>query len=127
MNDRRQILEDKEFWSALEFVLSAWFRSCGDRSLGGIWCDGISPSRASDTKHGIAVFGHAWIGEGSRKQHEFAFSASIPQRLLARRRHDVVLKDVEFDLERKKLSFTVEPAFGVPDLTSRNSNDESVS
>jgi len=46
--------------------------------------------------------------------------------MLARRRRGVVLVNVVFDLERKQLSFAVEPVSGSETMASKNSNDESV-
>jgi hypothetical protein len=49
VNDRHEVLKDSQFWLVLEFGMSGWFRSCGDKSLGGFWCDGFIPESASNT------------------------------------------------------------------------------
>jgi hypothetical protein len=109
VSDRHQVLRDEQFWLKLEYVLCGWFRACGDRSLGGFWCDGVIPEFAADTREGIEVTGIAWIVE-NRKQHKCSFTASIPQRMLARRRDEFVITDLALDLDHKKLAFTVAPA-----------------
>jgi hypothetical protein len=110
VNDRHQVLTDKEFWLMLEFNLSGWFRTCEDRSLGGFWCDGFVPYSATDTKHGVDVRGNAWIADGQKSQREYAFVVSIPQRMLSRRRSDVALTGVDVDVAHKRLRFAVESA-----------------
>jgi hypothetical protein len=94
----------------LEFNLSGWFRTCEDRSLGGFWCDGFVPHSSTDTKYGVEVQGNAWIADDNKSQREYAFVASIPQRMLSRRRGDVALTDVDIDVAHKRLRFAVEPA-----------------
>jgi hypothetical protein len=110
MSDRHQILSDEKFWLALEYKLSGWFRTSGNRSLGGLWCDGFLPHSASDTKNGIDVHGDAWIGDGRREQQKYSFVVSIPQRMVGRRRSDVALTDIDIDVEQERLRFAVEPA-----------------
>jgi hypothetical protein len=112
VNDRHQVLADKEFWLALEFSLSGWFRTCADRSLGGFWCDGFLPHSANDTKHGVDVYGNAWIVDGRKVQREYAFVVSIPQRMLSRRRNDIRLTGVDIDVAHERLQFAVAPAGG---------------
>jgi hypothetical protein len=109
VGDRHQVLRDEQFWLKLEYVLCGWFRTCGDRSLGGFWCDGVIPEFAADTREGIEVTGIAWIVDG-RNQHKYSFTASIPQRMLARRRDEFVVTELALDLDHKKLTFAVAPA-----------------
>nr|WP_298724850.1 hypothetical protein [uncultured Steroidobacter sp.] len=112
MSDRNEVLTDAQFWLALEFKLSGWFRTSGDRSFGGFWCDAFLPQFATDTKTGVDVSGCAWIGDGPREQRKYSFVVSIPQRMLSRRRNDIALKGVEVDIEHEQLRFAVEPAAG---------------
>jgi hypothetical protein len=109
MSDRHHVLTDEKFWLALEYSLSGWFRTCGDRSLAGLWCDGFLPHSASDTKTGIDVSGVAWIADGGKAQQKYSFVVSIPQRML-RRHNDVALTGVDIDVEHERLRFAVEPA-----------------
>lgn len=120
VSDRHQVLMDAQFWLELEFKLSGWFTSSGDRSLSGFWCDGFLPQFATDTKSGVDVSGSAWIGNGPREQSKWSFVVSIPQRMLTRRRNDVVVKAVEVDVEREQILFTVEPASGLSGMDSES-------
>jgi hypothetical protein len=110
VNDRYEVLQDAQFWLTLEYGLSGWFRTCADSSLRGFWCDGFIPQAASDSKGGVEVKGIAWIGGGRNEQHKCAFTASIPQKMLARRRDEFVVTELTLDLERKDLRLAVAPA-----------------
>ncbi len=118
MSDRDDILKDAEFWSVLEFGLSGWFRTCGDRALGGFWCDGFTPESSRNTKEGIEVTGIAWIVDGKKSQHKCTFTASIPQRMLSRRRSGAAIRDLVLDLDHQQLAFSVAP---VAQLTTTES------
>jgi hypothetical protein len=117
VNDRHQILADRKFWLMLEYGLSGWFRTCGNRALGGFWCDGFIPEAARDTREGIEVSGIAWIVDGRKTPHKCSFTAAIPQRMLARRRDDAVVSELTLDLSRKDLHFAVLPAAKSPDTS----------
>jgi hypothetical protein len=124
-SNRHHILSDKEFWLDLEYELSGWFQTCGVASLGGFWCDGFIPRSADNTKHGIDVQGMAWIGKGGREQYEYEFVVSIPQRMLTRRRGDIVISGVVVDPVRKRLQFAVEPKSSASGKASKDSDDAS--
>ena len=107
MNDRHEVLSDNQFWLALEYAMSGWFRTCGDRALSGYWCDGFVPESANNTRDGIEVSGIAWVVDGRSAQHKCSFTAAIPQRMLSRRREQVKIRDLTLDMNRKVLSFSV--------------------
>ena len=107
MNDRHEVLKDRQFWLTLEYGMSGWFRTCGDDSLGGFWCDGFIPESANNTRDGIEVLGVAWVVDGRSSQHKYAFTAAIPQRMLARRRDELAIGELTLDTNRKELRFTV--------------------
>jgi hypothetical protein len=117
VNDRHEVLEDEKFWLALEFGLSGWFRTCGDKSLGGFWCDGFIPESVNNTRDGIEISGVAWVVDAQDSQHKCSFVAAIPQRMLSRRRDEVAIDELELDLNRKKLSFSVSPAAKSPNTS----------
>jgi hypothetical protein len=110
VNDRHEVLEDAQFWLMLEYGMSGWFRDCGDKSLGGFWCDGFIPESARDTREGVEVSGIAWIAKGRDSQDKFSFVASIPQRMLGGRRAGAAIEDLTIDLARQDLRFSVVPA-----------------
>jgi hypothetical protein len=124
VNDRHQILKDKQFWLMLEYGMSGWFRTCGDNSLGGFWCDGFIPGAARDTKGGIEVSGIAWVVDGRSTQHKCSFTAAIPQRMLAKRRGDVLLGDLALDMNRRELTFSVAPAGKSPNTSLERTREE---
>ena len=114
MTDRHEVLQDAQFWLMLEYGMSGWFRDCGDKSLGGFWCDGFIPESAQDTKEGIEVSGIAWIAKGRGSQDKFSFIASIPQRMLGGRRAGAAIGDLMIDLSRQELRLSVVPASKSP-------------
>lgn len=124
VSDRHQVLEDKTFWLVLEYGLCDWFRTCGDSSLGGYWCDGFVPQSANDTKEGVEVTGIAWIAEGRKPQRKCSFIASIPQRMLSRRRDNFVIADLALDLDHDELRFAVAPAAKTPNTSLERTRDE---
>jgi hypothetical protein len=107
VSDRHEVLKDSQFWLALEYGMSGWFRTCGDESLGGYWCDGFIPASANNTRDGIEVSGVAWVVDGRGVQHKCSFKAAIPQRMLSRRRDQVEIGDLTLDMNRKVLGFSV--------------------
>ena len=117
MSGRHEILEDKDFWLMLEFGISGWFRTCGDKSLGGFWCDGFLPENARNTREGVDVSGTAWLAEGQKAQHKCTFTVSIPQRMLSRRRGEVIFDELTLDIARKQLRFAVRPAGKSPNTS----------
>jgi hypothetical protein len=117
--DRHEVLKDDNFWLVLEYGLLGWFRTCGDKSLGGFWCDGFIPTFARDTKDGVEVVGTAWIVDGGRSQHRCSFTAAIPQRMLAGRRATFLIAELALDLNRKDLRLAVAPAADPPTSLER--------
>jgi hypothetical protein len=117
VNDRHEILKDAQFWLMLEYGMCGWFRDCGDKSLGGFWCDGFIPESAQDTREGIEVSGIAWIGKERGAQDKFSFIASIPQRMLGGRRAGAAIGDLTIDFDLRELRLSVIPASRPPDKT----------
>ena len=117
MNDRHEVLQDAQFWLMLEYGMSGWFRDCGDKSLGGFWCDGLIPESAQDTREGIEVSGVAWIAKGRDSQDKFSFIASIPQRMLGGRRAGAAIGDLMIDVARQELRLSVIPANKSPNTS----------
>jgi len=72
---------------------------------------------ARDTKDGIEVSGIAWVVDGRSTQHKCPFTVAIPQRMLARRRSDVLIVDLALDMNRKVLTFSVAPAGKSPNTS----------
>ena len=123
MNDRHEVLKDSLFWLKLEYGMSGWFRTCGNNSLGGYWCDGFSPVSVRNTRDGIEVSGTAWVVDGRGSQDKYSFTAAIPQLLLGGRRANVVIGDLTLDLNRKDLRFSVVPEGKSPNNSLERSHE----
>ena len=61
-------------------MMTAKFQALEEKALRRLWVDDFIPDRAIDTKYGVNVEGAAWIPS------RFDFVASIPQKMLHRRR-----------------------------------------
>ena len=64
MNHRDQLIQNKEFWMRLEYIFSGWLQESDDKELRQYWCDGISPSKATNTKLGIGRNCHTVLDIG---------------------------------------------------------------
>jgi hypothetical protein len=63
---------------------------------------------ARNTREGIEVTGIAWIMSSSSSQ-KWTFTASVPQKMLKRRRADPVITVLEFNDRQKLLSIELAP------------------
>jgi hypothetical protein len=106
-NDRDQILDDEPFWDRLEYMGSHWLERSDDRALRRFWIDGFLPEALTNTKHGADVEGTVWVGEGSRIQHPYRFVASIPQKMIHRRRQTFTIERLVLDERRQILQIVV--------------------
>ena len=85
MSNRHQIKDDRQFWERLEYAASHWLQSSGDATLRRFWIDGFLPEAAKNTQRGVDVEGAAWVGLGQRRQLQYRFVVSVPQKLLHQR------------------------------------------
>lgn len=97
MSHRHEIVEVRKFWERLELESCRWIENSNDPFLKQFWIDGFSPERATNTSYGINVSGVAWVGNGSRKQWPYRFTASLPQKLLYRRDPQCVIQQLTID------------------------------
>lgn len=97
MSNRHEILHDQEFWTRLEYAASRWLEDSDDQSLRRFWIDGFLPETAKDTKFGIDVEGVAWVGDGPRKQQQYRFTASLPQKMLHRQNPGFAIEQLSLD------------------------------
>jgi hypothetical protein len=109
MHDRHEILKDADVWLRLEFWLSAWFRENRVHGFLGCWCDGFVPEAARDTRLGIEISGGVWLVNEPHWERRFSFVATVPQRMLHRRRDDCVMTDIVLDEAHSRLTFTLAP------------------
>jgi hypothetical protein len=101
MSDRQQILNDREFWSRLEYAASHRLEHSHDIELRRFWIDGFIPEIASNTKYGVDIQGVVWVGMGARIQQEYRFVASLPQKLLHRKSPTFDIQEIALDNEEQ--------------------------
>ena len=108
MNERHQIMTDRDFWITLEFDLSGRLSQSHDRAMRKYWIDGFTPEFVSDTESGVNVEGEVWIAEGQRCQTKCRFLARLPQALLHRKIRDFEYEVVCLDIGKKYLELNIE-------------------
>src|SRR3979411_1151879 len=97
MSDHRQILNDRDFWTRLEFVASRWLETSDDPKLRRFWIDGFLPEIGRGRRFGIDGEGMAWVGDGSRNQFQYRFVVALPQKTLHRRTPGFVIDRLFLD------------------------------
>ena len=110
--NRDAILRDQAFWQRLEYAASRLLSSSNEKALRQFWVDGFLPEALDNTKAGANISGGVWLGEGSRRQKLFRFVASVPQRMLHRRRATFVIEEIAFDEGRGVLHLSLAPKSG---------------
>lgn len=106
-SDRHQIMKDPLFWTQLAFSACGALREADDKSLHRFWIDDFLPETATDTKHGVDIQGTAWVGDGPRAMHPYRFVASIPQKMLHRRRDSCLIEHLDLDEKRHTLQVRI--------------------
>ena len=108
MERRHVIINDREFWTHLEFTLTRWLADQEAKDLRCLWIDGFLPESITNTQYGVDVEGEAWVGTSGSEQSAYRFVASIPQAMIDRRRRSYRISDVEVDPSRLRLNIVVE-------------------
>jgi hypothetical protein len=107
MSDRYQILSDQGFWTRLEYAATRWLLDSDDPALRRFWVDGFLPDTATNTNYGIDVEGTAWVGIGGRRQDQYRFIASLPQKMLYRETPGFVIEQLTLDEPLQTLQMTL--------------------
>jgi hypothetical protein len=115
-------MEEKEYWSKLEYRLCSEFRGMTQGHLSEYWCDGINGEAYFVAERRPRVLGHAWICFGSKTMEEWQFELLLPHRVDSRQDidwaalfpADDATRWLAVDLERKFIQ--IEPSAAVPDL-----------
>jgi hypothetical protein len=115
-------VDEREYWSRLEYRLCAEFRGMTEGHLSEYWCDGISGETYFITGRRPRILGHAWICLASKTMEEWQFELLLPHRVRSREHidwaalmpADDVTRWLAVDLERRFIQ--IEPAAAVPDL-----------
>src|SRR5688500_15561847 len=92
---RHEIMHDALFWTSLAFCACGSLRNSEDKMLRGLWIDDLIPTDIKDTKDGVEVEGTAWISAVV----PYRFVASVPQRMLHRRRERFSIEHLVIDEE----------------------------
>ncbi len=106
MHDRHHIKDDQQFWERLEYAASHWLQSSGDVTLRRFWIDGFLPEAAKNTQRGVDVEGGALVGLGQRRQFQYRFVVSVPQKML-RQRETFSIERLSLDEAQQTLQITV--------------------
>jgi hypothetical protein len=114
-------MDERDYWSHLEFRVCDEFAGMEDEKLRQLWCDGFVPSEYLVTGRRPRIVGRAWICRGS-DQAEWDFTLRLPHRV--RSRDDIVwisllppqnvTRWLSVDEERRQIK--IKPSFAVPDL-----------
>jgi len=100
-------MQDKTFWTRLEYEASALLRSSTDCELRRFWLDGFIPEAFAKTRRGLDVKGATWVGEGPRLQHQYSFVVSVPRCQLNRQAEDIKIESLSFDHKQRLLTIVI--------------------
>jgi hypothetical protein len=104
---KHEIMEDRDFWSRLEYEVSAWMRNSEEKALQYSWVDGFMPERITNTQRGADVEGTVWVADESR-QDAYRFLVSLPQKLVHDAKRLFSIEEFVLDRERKTLRMVIE-------------------
>ena len=71
-------MDEKEFWSRLEWRICSELAQFDDKSLRHLWCDGLVPERVEYRDGAAFIVGHAWFGNDGQSQTPFSFLLGGP-------------------------------------------------
>ncbi len=106
MNQRNQILEDKDFWLRLEYGMT--LQAEKKEKIPRYWIDGFIPESSTNTRKGIEIEGKVWIFEG-QKPSSCRFLAIIPQKLLNKKISEFEYGTIDFNPDDLFLKFEIKP------------------
>ncbi len=114
-------MDQKSFWSRLEFRLCLEFAGMPERRYQYFWCDGIYPQDYILDGSPPQIKGRCWICNGPH-QTEWDFALILPSPVGSREEIDWaalfpaenVTRWIAFDERRRYIE--IEPAVAVPDL-----------
>jgi hypothetical protein len=114
-------MDEKTFWSDLEWRICREFDGMADGHTRNFWCDGLAPYAWYLQDPTPKIVGVAWIGDDVNPK-EWEFTLFLPGPVASREEidwaallpADNVTNWLAFDVESKRLQ--IEPAAAVPDL-----------
>ena len=116
-------MDEKEFWSRLEFRLGSEFAGLPERRHQYFWCDGFLPYEYMLEGPLPKITGRCWIVEG-QDQMNWEFTFILPRPFTTRDEVDWasllpaegMTRWMAFDESRQYIE--IEPAVAVPDLAN---------
>jgi hypothetical protein len=114
-------MNEKEYWTALEFRHCGEFGGMSDRRFAELWCDGVIPEIYQIHEEPPMILGRAWICRGPR-QSEWKFQLFLPRQFRAIDEIDWNELLPSSDMTKwiavnwDKRIIQIEPAAAVPDL-----------
>jgi len=114
-------MDEKEFWSRLEYRICDEFRGMSEGNLSEYWCDGFSSAAYLHDDVDPKIIGSVWIVKG-QEQQSWKFELFMPKCFAAPANidwsallpPDDVTRWLAIDLQHRKIQ--IEPAAAVPDL-----------
>ena len=115
-------MDEKEYWSQLEYRLCDEFKGMSDRRFDNLWCDGFIPEAYLIRDQTPKILGRVWIVK-VQSQSEWKFQLFLPQKFSS---VEVIQWDKLFPpinmtkwlaLDFDKHLIQIEPSAAVPDLT----------
>ena len=112
-NDRFKILNDRNFWNNLQFLVSGYFAESQNTEFNRFWIDGFEPIDCSNTKDGIDVEGIVWVMLMAKAEPlqghkpKYSFRMTIPQKLLYKEIEKFDFEVTNFDTGSKELELRI--------------------
>ena len=114
-------MEEKEYWSALEYRLGDEFRGMTEGNLSEYWCDGIFGELYLVNEPRPRILGPVWLAD-RRNYGQWRFELLLPHRVRSKAHidwealmpADDVTRWLAVDKERRFIQ--IEPAAAVADL-----------
>jgi hypothetical protein len=70
---------EADYWLRLEYRVCRELAGMEDKALRFLWCDGFIPEQYLLDEPTPRITGHAWIGNGPRKQDRWKFTLFLDQ------------------------------------------------
>ncbi|MCP2163421.1 hypothetical protein [Goodfellowiella coeruleoviolacea] len=67
-------MDDREFWTWLEYRVSRELEGFADKDISHLWCDGFLPGAVESGGDRPRVRGRAWVGHGQDWQEQWNFT-----------------------------------------------------
>jgi hypothetical protein len=115
-------LDEREYWSALEYRVTRELAGMPRKGRGALWCDGFAPAAYWLTEDPPRIEGDAWIGYDG--QDVWRFTLFLPKAVASREAIDwdaLLPPDDEtywLAIDESRKIIQVDPGTAVPDLDS---------